>query len=249
MALSFVFAALVVLLDQLFKRLTIITLSAGGEIVLIPHVIGLIYVRNYGAAFGIFQDMRWPLAGIQFVLCLLLVAVLMRYNTGFWGKLGLSAFLGGGVGNLIDRVFRGYVVDMFELQFMNFAIFNIADIFITLGGIVFFINFMFSGKKKEPDKMPDNVTDFPRAYDVDVEPQDFERIVAETRPIPTASAVQDSTPDFKPAPQAEPVPEFEAIMNNLQDAETADFPETKKSDEEYDLNRILREYGLESNDN
>ena len=248
MVLSFVFAALVVLLDQLFKRLIIITLYAGGEIVLIPQVLGLIYVRNYGAAFGIFQDMRWPLAGVQLVLCILLALVLLRYNTGFWGKLGLAAFLGGGVGNLIDRVFRGYVVDMFELQFVNFAIFNIADIFITLGGITFFIHFLLSGKQKEQlDDAPRKVIGFPSAYVEEDEPEvedfeDLEDILSEAQQTVTPdAAVQQNTSVSAPAPKA--------AASNLMDFEAIDHSGISVSEEEYDLNKILREYGLESDDN
>jgi len=147
--LAFVFSALVVLLDQFFKRWVVRSLAlfenreafeAAHE--LIPGVIGLTYLENTGAAFGIFAGQRWPLAAIAFAACLVLVFVILRYTEGFWGTLGLSAVLGGAVGNLIDRIIYGHVVDMFRTLFIDFAIFNIADIFITLGFITFAVHFI-----------------------------------------------------------------------------------------------------------
>ena len=157
--LCFVFAALVVLLDQLFKRWIVITLTVGESSTLIPGLLDLLHVENSGAAFSILPNQRWLLAGIAFIAALILIAILLRYNEGFWGTLGLSAVLGGAVGNLIDRVFHGYVVDMFRTTFVGFAIFNIADIFITLGGITFCIFFIVtsarSGKNRKTDADPE----------------------------------------------------------------------------------------------
>ena len=142
--LCFVFALLVVLLDQFIKRWILLTLALHDSTGLIPGVLGLTHVRNTGAAFSILADQRWLLIGIACVASLLLIAILLRYNDGFWGTLGLAAVLGGTVGNLVDRISYGYVIDIFEFQFVNFAIFNIADIFITLGGITFLIYFIAS---------------------------------------------------------------------------------------------------------
>ena len=145
--LCFVFAALVVLLDQFFKRWIVLTLEVKERMDLIPGLIGLTHVPNTGAAFSILADKRWLLAGIAFVASVVLVFILLRYTEGFWGTLGLSAVLGGAVGNLIDRVIHGHVIDMFETQFMEFAIFNVADIFITLGFTTFCIHFIVTSIK------------------------------------------------------------------------------------------------------
>ena len=145
--LCFIFAALVVLLDQFFKRWIVLTLYSGGETIVIPGILSLIYVENTGAAFSILADQRWLLAGIALVAAVILVFILLRYTEGFWGTLGLAAVLGGTVGNLTDRVIFGYVVDMFRTLFVNFAIFNIADIFITLGFITFSIHFISASIK------------------------------------------------------------------------------------------------------
>ena len=142
--LCFVFSALVVLLDQFFKRWIVLTMAINGEMELIPGIIKLTRVENYGASFSILSDQRWLLVGISFAACVLLIFIMLRYNEGFWGTLGLASLLGGAASNLFDRVLHGYVVDMFEPVFINFAIFNIADIFITLGGITFCIFFIIS---------------------------------------------------------------------------------------------------------
>ena len=151
--LCFVFSALVVLLDQLFKRWITVTMVVGEQKDVFPGLLSLSHVENYGAAFSILSGKRWLLAAIMLVAILIIVAILLRYNEGFWGTLGLSAVLGGAVGNLIDRVFTGHVVDMFEFKFIQFAIFNVADVFITLGGITFLVFFIVtsfrSGKNTE----------------------------------------------------------------------------------------------------
>jgi len=151
--LRFVFAALVVILDQFFKRWIVITLELHENIAIIPGVIGLTRVENTGAAFSILADQRWLLAAIAFLAAIVFVFILLRYNEGFWGALGLAAVLGGTVGNMIDRIFSGHVIDMFRTEFIDFAIFNIADIFITLGALTFCVYFIYSSatSKKSPD--------------------------------------------------------------------------------------------------
>jgi len=142
--LCFVFAGLIVALDQFFKRWIMRTLElgeAGPDV--IPGVLGLIRWENDGAMLNILSGQQWLLAGIAFVAAVVLIMILLRYNEGFWGTLGLAAVLGGTVGNLADRIFNdGKVVDMFKTLFIDFPIFNIADIFITLGFITFLIHFI-----------------------------------------------------------------------------------------------------------
>ena len=163
MMLCFVFAALVVLLDQFMKRWVLLTLALQEHKVLIPGILSLTNVRNTGAAFSILSNQRWLLTGIAFGTVLFLIAILLRYDEGFWGTLGLSAVLGGAVGNLIDRLFYGYVIDIFNPLFINFAIFNIADIFITLGGITFIVFFIHTTVKQDRDE-PAPVAHAPAEY-------------------------------------------------------------------------------------
>ena len=226
--LCFVFAALVVVLDQFFKRWIVITLSAGGENVIVPGILSLIYVENTGAAFSILADQRWLLSGIAFAAAIVLILILLRYTEGFWGSLGLAAVLGGTIGNLIDRVFQGYVVDMFRTLFMNFAIFNIADIFITMGFAVFCIHFIASTIRTARDERDalrearaDDDVDFYDSYDLpdgkdmpDYEDFSDTKVVTSTR---TVTRPADPPPEYSnieaivdvyspkmPEPQPEP---------------------------------------------
>ena len=152
--LCFVFSALIVALDQFFKRWIMRTLDIG-EIgpEVIPGIMGLTRWENDGAMLNILSGQQWLLAGIAFVAALVLIMILLRYNEGFWGTIGLAAVLGGTIGNLIDRVFNdGKVVDMFRTIFMDFPIFNVADVFITMGFITFLIHFIavsFNADKNE----------------------------------------------------------------------------------------------------
>jgi len=202
--LCFVFAALVVLLDQFFKRWIVITLAGGGESMeIIPGVLSLIYVENTGAAFSILADQRWLLVGVSLAVSLLLIAILLRYNDGFWGTLGLSAVLGGAVGNLIDRAFYGYVVDMFKpLIFPNFAIFNIADVFITLGGITFCVFFIITSVRAEKDALREGAPEEDDFFDESYDPYDpsgeqYDEVYdssADTRVIPTRRGTHADEP-------------------------------------------------------
>jgi signal peptidase II len=149
--LCFVFAALIVALDQFFKQWILRTLDIGAEgPIVIPGILRLTRWENDGAMLNILSGQQWLLAAIAFGAAVVLVMILLRYNEGFWGTLGLAAVLGGTVGNLADRLFNdGKVVDMFETLFIRFPIFNIADIFITLGFLTFLAHFIIITLKTE----------------------------------------------------------------------------------------------------
>ena len=142
----FIISALIVLLDQASKYMMSIQLTPGEPVELIPGIIHLIYVENTGAAFSFLRDMRWVLVIVSLVVIVLLIVLMIRYGSKIrpLGMLALASVLGGAFGNLIDRAFFGYVVDFFEFGFISwFAVFNVADSFITIGGIVFCIYYIF----------------------------------------------------------------------------------------------------------
>ncbi|MDR2616096.1 MAG: signal peptidase II [Oscillospiraceae bacterium] len=143
LALYFVFAGLIVALDRLVKLWASRALAGGGVIEPLPGVLRLTYVENTGAAFGMLADMRWLLVAVSTAAAIALIFVVWLYADGS-GRLFASAILGGAIGNLIDRIATGRVVDIFEPLFVNFAVFNVADIFITLGGIAFVIHALLS---------------------------------------------------------------------------------------------------------
>ena len=103
------------------------------RVTLIPGVLGLKYVENTGMAFSLFSGRAWGL-GVVSAICILGGWLLLRrYRLGTLSRVGAMLMLGGAAGNMIDRFCRGYVVDMFEVLFVNFAIFNVADVALTVG--------------------------------------------------------------------------------------------------------------------
>jgi signal peptidase II len=141
----FILAGLIVLLDQVSKFLLSTSMTLGGTSELIPGFIRLTYVHNTGAAFSFLSDMRWLLVAVTFIVLVVIVYILIRYGAklGLIGRLGLSFILGGALSNFIDRAIFGYVADFFEFEFVRFAVFNVADIFITVGGIGFCLYYLF----------------------------------------------------------------------------------------------------------
>lgn len=128
------FALGVVALDQLTKILTVRKIAEGGCVRLLDRVVHLTYVRNDGAAFSMLSGQRWLF--IVIALAAIVLATVLIWKKVFTKKTELfclAAILGGAIGNLIDRVVYGSVVDMIELEFMHFAVFNVADCFITCG--------------------------------------------------------------------------------------------------------------------
>lgn len=123
-------ALLVLILDQLSK---LAARRLGEAVALIPGVLGLRYAENTGMAFSLFSGKPWLLGMLSAVLILGGFLLLRRYRLGKTASIAAMLMLGGALGNMIDRLFTGYVVDMFELLFMDFAIFNIADAALTLG--------------------------------------------------------------------------------------------------------------------
>lgn len=126
-------AAAIVALDQWVKRWTVANLALGESRDFIPHLLNLRYIRNFGAAWSSFSGERWLLIGVTAVGMLALAWLLwkiVRHPLGVWA---LTAVIGGGVGNLIDRVRLGYVVDMLECAFIEFPVFNVADCFVVCG--------------------------------------------------------------------------------------------------------------------
>ena len=131
------FAAGIVAADQLTKHLVLTHIPLYGQVEVLPGVVGLTYVQNFGAAFSALQGMQWLFAVI---FGLFTVAVIWEYRkksmpfTPF-ERWCIAAIYGGGLGNMIDRLRLGYVVDMIETQFISFPVFNVADCFITCGCI------------------------------------------------------------------------------------------------------------------
>ena len=139
------FAAGIVAADQWTKYLTVANISLYQDVEFIPGFLGLTYVQNTGAAFSAFEGQQWLFA---IIFAAFTVAILWEYfkkPMGFskFERWCIAAVYGGGLGNMIDRVRFGYVVDMIETKFMVFPVFNVADCFITCGCIALMISMVF----------------------------------------------------------------------------------------------------------
>ena len=125
---------LLIALDQAVKWYVVKAIPLGGMRTFIPKVVSLTYLKNSGAAFSMLEDQPWFFAIITLIAMGAAFVYLYRHIKGsIWLLLGLTLIISGGIGNFIDRVRQGFVVDMFHLDFMNFAIFNVADIYLTVG--------------------------------------------------------------------------------------------------------------------
>ena len=138
----------VAVLDQITKYLTVRFIPLYEHIEVLPGVVGLTYVRNTGAAFSSFEGMQWLFALIFLVFTGALLWEYFKRRLPFtrFERFCIAAIYGGGLGNMIDRLRLGYVVDMIETLFVNFPVFNGADCFITCGCIALLVHLVFWNK-------------------------------------------------------------------------------------------------------
>ena len=128
--------------DQITKALIVQNIPLFGRIDAIDGLFHFTYVQNTGAAFSSFEGMQWLFALIFGLFTAAIVWEFWKKSMGFtnFERWCIAAIWAGGLGNMIDRVRLGYVVDMICLDFMNFPVFNVADIFITCGCIVLLLH-------------------------------------------------------------------------------------------------------------
>lgn len=144
----------VVLLDIVSKYLVVqLLLPLQREVVVIPHVLNFSYVENKGAAFGILADSRWlfMLASAVLLIGLILLIRFSKINHPLF-LISTSMILGGGIGNMIDRIFVGYVVDFLKATFIDFPVFNVADCAVVIGTVLFAVYFIFFDKALTSEK-------------------------------------------------------------------------------------------------
>ena len=149
-------AAALVALDQLVKFLVRSSIGLGESVPFLPHVLQFTYVQNTGAAFSLLEEHTWVLTLISLGASILLAVLLFKKVFPHpFAMTCLSVVLAGAVGNLIDRAFLGYVTDMFQTLFINFAVFNVADICVVCGGIAFCAYYLLChGKEEKRDDPP-----------------------------------------------------------------------------------------------
>lgn len=145
--------ALVVLLDQLTKWLMTSWLAPDRTFAIIPDVLHFSYTENTGAAWGMLKDARWVFLIVSTVAILAILAYLIFAKQSPKGsRWALALICGGGIGNMIDRVVMGYVVDFVDFRLINFPLFNLADSSVCVGTFLFVIFYLMDEWKKEKKK-------------------------------------------------------------------------------------------------
>ncbi len=130
----------IIILDRISKWIVLSNMEPYETIPLIKDVFHLTYAKNTGAAFSIFKGNATLLAGFSVivigVMIYFLIRQLKRQPDKKWFIISISMIVGGAIGNLIDRLYYGFVIDFFDFRLINFAVFNVADSFVTVGGIL-----------------------------------------------------------------------------------------------------------------
>ena len=151
-------ALLILIADQALKYYITLNIPLGeGVVALIPNIMSLVHYRNTGAAFSMLSGggARWAFVVLAVAFTAATIYIILHRTIKSpmvnWAMVLVSA---GAVGNAIDRAFYGYVVDMFRTDFMNFAIFNIADIFICIGGFFLCLGILLMPDDSKKDKLP-----------------------------------------------------------------------------------------------
>ena len=145
------FAILIIFFDQLTKFFVVQNITLNSEVVsVIPKIFSFVHVHNPGAAFSILQGK------IEFLSCISLAFsvgviwyMLIKKPQNKVLRISTMLLFAGAIGNVIDRIFRGYVVDFIKVLFINFPVFNLADIAITCGAALLIIYILFLDNKKE----------------------------------------------------------------------------------------------------
>ena len=150
--ISTVIAVVLIAIDQIVKNWAEEVLTKG-EIAVIEDVLYFKYAENTGVAFSMFSDNRWMLIGVTSVMLIVVLAFFLSGKvTDKLEQFSLALILAGGVGNLIDRISLGYVIDFIDVRIINFAIFNIADICICVGAFLLCVAVYISDKKEASEK-------------------------------------------------------------------------------------------------
>ena len=145
-------AALLVVIDQLIKQWATAVLQPLGALTILPGVVELRYFLTDGIAFARLAGKLSALIGMTSLMLLCVFLLLLLRKMGPWERISWTLILGGGVGNLIDRVVSGVVVDYVNFLFVNFAVFNFADICITTGVVMLMLWVLYDSYKKDREE-------------------------------------------------------------------------------------------------
>ena len=146
----YLFAVLLIAIDQITKWNIVQNFELYQEKIIVPGIFSLFYIQNEGAAWGIFQGKMVFFYLVTFIVVGYLIYMFQqeKNKTKLVG-ISFALILSGAIGNFIDRLLNGYVVDMFRLDFINFPIFNVADVCLTVGVALMLIHVLFFEKEEK----------------------------------------------------------------------------------------------------
>lgn len=258
-------AVLILILDQAVKYWTTVNIPLGETSPIIPGFIEFTNIHNTGAAYGILDGARWLFIVLTLAFVVAIIVMLSKnVIKGKFGRWTIVMVMAGGIGNCIDRISHVYVVDMFNFQFTEYPVFNVADMFISVCGVLFCLYIIFhkNPKPKENDDVPE--PSVPRTRERPVKGPDYmaqlQKPVAdaklelytpsqETAPVRSnknGSFEEWNTPmEFK-NPTQSPAPIPAKVKISAQpvppEIQTQPVQPKKKSDDEFSLDSILEEF-------
>lgn len=135
---------MIIIFDRVTKYFAVKNLYGGDIVNFIPGVVQFRYAENTGMAFSMLSGARWIFIFVTVVACVgVLYYMLSNRCKSLWLYWSLGVVVSGGIGNLVDRIMQGYVVDFIEPTFVDFAVFNIADCAVTCGAVSLVIYLVF----------------------------------------------------------------------------------------------------------
>ncbi|MGQ7332625.1 signal peptidase II [Streptococcus suis] len=138
-----ILAAVLIAVDQIVKAWTVANIELDTVEPFLPGFMSLAYLRNYGAAWSILQNQQWFFTIVTIAAVTGLIWYYVKQIKGnLWTLFSLALMIAGALGNFIDRIRLGYVVDMFHLDFISFPVFNVADMCLSVGVGILFICIM-----------------------------------------------------------------------------------------------------------
>lgn len=143
---------IIVLIDQVSKYLTQAYVDLGQQIEWIPGLLSITHIHNTGAAWSILEGQMWFFYIVTVIVVVMIIYYMQQMKDEPLLKTGLAFILGGALGNFIDRLLHQYVIDMIQLDFIDFPIFNLADTALTIGVILLFIQYIFLDRQEKESK-------------------------------------------------------------------------------------------------
>ena len=137
--LSLVIIVVGIVADQIFKNWIVANIQLGDTEKIWLNVLSLTYIKNDGAAWSSFSGQQWFFLVLTPIVLVVALWFLWKKMAQNWYFIGLTLIIAGALGNFIDRIRQGFVVDMFQTEFINFPIFNIADLLLSVGFVLLFI--------------------------------------------------------------------------------------------------------------